>query len=182
MPVETEIKLRWSGSLPDVQTLLEGSGYAVAQPRVLEIDQVYDREGELRSTRRLLRVRREGSLTKLTYKGPPQVSPHKSREELETTVGEADTIILILESIGFRPSFRYEKYRTTYAKSNEPGIVTVDETPIGIFLELEGTGDWIDSTSSSLGFFVTDYITASYASLYEEHRRRHPEVPADMRF
>lgn len=182
MPEETEIKLRWSREADEARVVLEQHGYQVSEPRGLEIDQLYDREGELRGSDRLLRLRSAGGRWLVTYKGPAERSPYKSREEIETEVGEGETFARIIEALGFRPSFRYEKYRTTLSKAGEPGVVTVDETPMGTFLELEGAADWIDATASSLGFGVKDYITASYASLYGEYRRKHPGVPQDMRF
>ncbi len=72
--------------------------------------------------------------------------------------------------------------RTTFEASGQEGIVTLDETPIGDFLELEGPESWIDRTALRLGFGPADYITSSYAALYEEHRRIHPTVPRDMQF
>jgi adenylate cyclase class 2 len=42
----------------------------------------------------------------------------------------------------------------------------LDETPIGLYLELEGSPRWIDRTALRLGFRKADYITASYGRLY----------------
>ena len=70
-----------------------------------------------------------------------------------------------------RPCFRYEKFRTTYRL---PGIrnlkVEVDETPIGLFLELEGPGREIDRAAARLGFGPAEYITKSYGALFMEER------------
>ena len=77
----------------------------------------------------------------------------------------------ILTRLGYQPSFAYEKFRTTFRAAGEEGIVTLDETPIGDFLELEGPGSWIDQTAITLGFGSADYITSSYAALYDEYRR-----------
>ena len=61
-------------------------------------------------------------------------------------------------------------------------MVTIDETPIGTFLELEGEPEWIDRTAALLGFTTGDYVTASYASLYLEYRQSNATVPMDMVF
>lgn len=183
MGQETEIKLRWNGSVAEVEALLLRHGYSIRTPRELEADQIYDRNGdELRSSDRLLRVRRAGERCVLTYKGPAQRAPHKSREEIETNVSDGDALVLIIQALGFLPTFRYEKYRTIFEKSGVDGVVTLDETPIGTFLELEGAADWIDETARTLGFGVGDYITFSYARLYADYRRSRPGVPPDMRF
>ena len=55
--------------------------------------------------------------------------------------------------------------RSTRVPAN-PGVVTLDETPIGWFLELEGSPDWIDKTARQLGFSEEDYVILSYAALY----------------
>ena len=118
----------------------------------------------------------------VTYKGPPQGGNHKSREEIETAVADGPAFARILAALGYQPSFAYEKFRTTYKVLGEEGIATVDETPIGDFLELEGPGYWIDETAVKLGFGPADYITSSYAALYEQYRQKGEAVPDDMKF
>jgi adenylate cyclase class 2 len=123
-------------------------------------------------------VRREVTLT---YKGPPKNSKHKSREELEIMASDARTLGAILGRLGFQRVFRYEKYRTEFQRGST-GIVTLDETPIGNYLELEGAPPWIDRTARLLGFTEPDYITLSYGSLYLDWCAREGHEPADMTF
>jgi adenylate cyclase class 2 len=106
---------------------------------------------------------------------------HKSREELETSAGDTRMLELILARLGLVPSFRYEKFRTTFRAVEEPGVVALDETPIGIFIELEGPAYWIDATALRLGFTTGDYIVASYAALYRDFLTTHQGSP-DMLF
>jgi len=169
--VETEIKLRYRGTPEDGRRLIEQRGYRLIEPRTLESDQLFDRAGaELRSADKLLRLRRAGARAFLTFKGPGTRERHKSREEIE------------LERLGYSAVFRYEKYRTKFAAPGEPGIVTLDETPMGVFLELEGPAVWIDQAAERLAFTPADYLTGSYASLYREYRRAHEEAPMNMVF
>jgi adenylate cyclase class 2 len=86
----------------------------------------------------------------------------------------------ILERLGFKAAFRYEKYRAEYTDGK--GVATVDETPIGLYLELEGAPSWIDRTARALGFRRADYITASYYGLYREYCERRGEAVGDMVF
>jgi adenylate cyclase class 2 len=141
-------------------------------------------DGSLRSSGRLLRIRSEGELQTLTYKGPSLPSRHKRREELEAPTSSR-ALAKILDRLGYVPCFRYEKFRTTFlpagSQNSAAGVVALDETPIGAFLELEGPEDWIDETASTLGFGPRDYITKSYASLYREHLER-IGGPPDMTF
>jgi adenylate cyclase class 2 len=62
------------------------------------------------------------------------------------------------------------------------GTVTLDETPIGDFLELEGPSDWIDRTARDLGFSTSDYITSSYITLYMEFCKNRQVQPSFMTF
>ena len=183
MAVETEIKLRLARGPEHASALLKQHGFRVTCPRQLETDQTFDLpSGELRQSGRLLRLRSAGGRWMVTYKGPPQSGNHKSREEIETAVSDGPAFAQILAGLGYQPSFAYEKFRTTYKALGEEGIATVDETPIGDFLELEGPGYWIDQTALRLGFEPADYITSSYATLYEEHRGKNATVPRDMKF
>ena len=184
MAVETEVKLRLPKGAQHAKALLEQHGLQPIGPRQLETDQTFDLPtGELRQTSRLLRLRSAGNQWTVTYKGPPDLrSQHKSREEIETDVSDGPSFVQILERLGYRPGFAYEKFRTIFKSPAGEGIATLDETPIGDFMELEGPAYWIDRTAQQLGFAPADYITCSYASLYEEHRRTHGTVPRDMKF
>ncbi len=183
--VETEIKIRFErGSPQDARELIESHGYSILEPRTLESDRIFDRNApsELRGADRLLRLRRSGSRATVTYKGPATRERYKSREEIEFDVSNADAFELVLSRLGYEPRFRYEKYRTKFALAGEPGIVTIDETPIGVFLELEGPAGWIDQTAARLGFSPSEYCTASYAALYREYLHSHQAAPPDMVF
>ena len=180
---ETEIKL----ALRDVKSgraLLRGAGFRAIRRRVFEGNDVFDTpECALRQRGSLLRVRQAGRVATLTYKGPAAVSRHKSREEVETQIPDAAIMVAILEHLGFRPIFRYEKYRTEYGHPDGGGVATLDETPIGVFMELEGTPRWIDHAARRLGFAECDYITASYGRLFLEWRHRQGlDAPANMVF
>ncbi|MFN9943119.1 MAG: CYTH domain-containing protein, partial [bacterium] len=60
----------------------------------------------------------------------------KSREERETAVEAPDQVRAILKNLGYRPVFRYQKYRESWEYKGQE--IEVDETPIGAFLEIEG--------------------------------------------
>jgi adenylate cyclase class IV len=115
----------------------------------------------------------------LTYKGPAQASGqeaanrqlYKVREEHELQVSDSLALEQVLAGMGLQPSFRYEKYRSTYRLSTLPGLlIELDETPIGNFLELEGVRDEIDSAAVLLGFSPADYVAKSYGELFVESR------------
>jgi len=61
-------------------------------------------------------------------------------------------------------------------------LIEIDETPIGVFLELEGPGKAIDRAAQALGFTKSDYVPENYMVLYREYCRSKGQQPADMLF
>jgi len=181
-PIETEIKLRVE-SVPKARALLRRHGFTVVAPRVFEQNLVLDdNQGSLRERGLLLRVRGAGKVTTCTFKGVETPGRHKSREEREFRADDLECCVDFFAALGFREAFRYEKYRTEFARDREPGHVTLDETPVGVFMELEGTAAWIDRTAKVLGFPREAYITLSYGRLYENWCLENGKKGGDMRF
>jgi adenylate cyclase class 2 len=167
-PLEIEIKLA-AGSARKARSLLRAHGFEAIKPRVFESNIVLDdAKRSLRARGLLLRVRRAGKLFTCTYKGPEMAGRHKCREEREFVLSDLDACLAVFGALGYKESFRYEKYRTEFARPKESGHATLDETPIGVYMELEGPARWIDRTARSLGYPRETWITASYASLYRE--------------
>jgi adenylate cyclase class 2 len=181
-PTETEIKL----AVDDVKAarkLLRAAGFTVSRRRVFESNVVFDTPGlALREASTLLRLRQAGGLTTVTYKGKPVPGKHKSREELEVAVPDASTMAAIFERLGYSPVFQYDKYRTEYRLPRGAGMATLDETPVGNYLELEGSPTWIDRMARRMGFGEVDYITASYARLYLDWCEKRGKTPGNMVF
>ncbi|HTS75313.1 MAG TPA: class IV adenylate cyclase [Bryobacteraceae bacterium] len=181
--LEIEVKIPYADGAEAARRLIESRGLVVKAPRSFEANTLFDRESrELRHAGQLLRLRRVGNLSRVTYKGPALGGRYKSREEIEFDVSNPDRFAQVLERLGYSPGLRYEKFRTTFAVPGEPGEVTLDETPIGVFLELEGDPEWIDRTAARLGFSAAEYVTRSYAVLYEQYRAKHPDAPENMIF
>jgi adenylate cyclase class 2 len=179
---EVEIKL----AVRDAQSTrrrLRAAGFAVTAKRIFEVNLVFDTAKlALRQSSQLLRLRQAGKPATLTYKGAPLTGKHKSREELEVQVSDLPAMTAILERLGYSEVFRYEKYRTEFRQALRAGVAMLDETPVGVFLELEGTPHWIDRTARTLGFDEDAYITASYGRLYLEWCAAHELQPANMIF
>ena len=179
---EVEVKIRLKNPAAVVRRLRK-AGFRLER-RDWQRDVVLDQEHlELRAARRLLRLRRHSSGWVITFKGPPEKDArYKSREEIETSVANGRKMELIFERLGFHIAFSYEKRRRTFRRGAEHGNVTVDDTPIGYFLELEGARRWIDRTAALLGFTHKDYITKSYGLLYREHCEARGVKPTHMLF
>jgi len=185
---ETEIKLRVSDSKSLVRKLAT-LGFTLTEPRHFERNLLFDfPDLRLRDARSVLRLRFEGSRCLVTFKGAPlQSRSYKVRRETETEVEDGRRFQAVLEALGLREVFRYEKYRTTYAprlqrKSSSQGQVMLDETPIGNFIELEGPKRWIDAAARRLGFRRGDYVTDIYVRLYYAKCEAEGRRPGNMVF
>jgi len=156
----------------------------VMEKRQRQRDTLFDTPDlSLRQSRRLLRLRHAAGRWLLTFKGTPeQDARYKARPETEVEIGDGGRFQAILAELGYRPVFIYEKIRSNYRQAHSRGIASLDRTPIGTFLELEGPRAWIDRTAVALGFSPAGYITRSYASLYVEYCRARDCQPGNMVF
>jgi adenylate cyclase class 2 len=163
--IETEVKLRVA-SVPAAREALSRLGATLVTARHLEDNLLFDSPGgTLAGKGRVLRLRRTPAAAFLTFKEARRGGKGiKRREEIELTVDRPDALQAILERLGFRVGFRYQKYREAYAwKGLE---IVVDETPIGAFLEIEGDTEGIHAAARALGYGPSDYISESYVALF----------------
>lgn len=178
--LEREIKLRFE-SPEAARVAVLRIGAAPLRARRLQEDCLLDTsEGLLGRKQSTLRVRRESGRTLLTFKGPMLPSRMKLREEIETAVGDATIVLRILEELGFRIWFRYEKYREEFAL--EDVNVALDETPVGTFIELEGTDRGIAAAAAALGRGPDEFVLDSYRGLFMRHCEARGEPVTDMLF
>jgi adenylate cyclase class 2 len=190
---EIEVKIR----VADVPGIIREIGRLRADctGRVLERNTLFDTPDEdLRRRGRLLRLRIEtpapsklvpGGLrrTVITSKSPVPSSagsPYKEKLERELPVPSLRGWAAILKSLGLRPGFRYEKFRTTFHLPNLH--LDLDETPVGDFLELEGRPEAIDRVARALGFSRRDYIRSTYWDIYAADCRRRGRIPRNLLF
>jgi adenylate cyclase class 2 len=166
MPKEIEIKFRIENPA-SLTRALKQAGFKQLTPSTHEMNSLYDLRGQkLRKKGELLRLRKYGERWVLTHKakGKGNAGRHKTRVELETRVENGQQMDVILRALGFKPTFRYEKYRAEW--SGDKGHVVLDETPIGNFGEIEGPPRWIDRTARALGITSTNYVTKTYVELF----------------
>jgi len=180
MALEREIKLRFN-SAGEARAKLLALGATPLHGRRLQEDALLDFADErLRLQQSTIRVRSEGGKSMLTFKGPVLPGLIKIREEHETVVADGSVLLAILESLGLHIWFRYEKYREEFEANDL--VMAVDETPVGVFVELEGGEEAIHATAHALGRTPTDYITDSYRFLFLEHRDANGLAGPDMVF
>jgi adenylate cyclase class 2 len=178
--MEVEIKFR----VDDFRVLarrLRAAGFRQVTKRTREQNTLYDLPGKpLQKRGEVLRVRKYGDDWLLTHKAKGNVARHKTRVETETRIADGEKLERILQSLGYVPAFRYEKFRAEW--SDGKGHVVVDETPIGSFGEIEGPARWIDRTARLLGIDQHSYITDSYVQLFFAWKRRNRSRAGEMTF
>lgn len=150
----------------EARALVTGIGATPSRPRHFEDNVLFDDDaGSLRGSGCALRLRRTLAAGIITYKGPRIAGAGvKSRPEIEVTVGDADAAQQVLEALGYRPRFRYQKYREAFHWRDVE--IVVDETPIGTFVEVEGPVETIHAAAQALGRGPADYVDESYAALF----------------
>ena len=90
MKFEIEIKLRLNDDLGRIRRALRDLGFRVSKSRVHESNVLLDTANRsLRSHGKLIRVRRVGARTVLTYKGPSELGKYKKRHEIEVPLPDA---------------------------------------------------------------------------------------------
>lgn len=190
---EIEIKLRVRNIAALVAHLLRIG--ARSHGRVFEHNTLYGTaQADFRARGCLLRLRTEvpapSRLARggarhavITWKSPVQSatrSRYKQKLEREVSITRANRWRLSLAALGLRETFRYEKYRTVYHFGALH--IDLDETPVGVFLELEGIPRDIDRMAHRLGFGPRDYLRATYWDLYASECQRLGRVPRNMLF
>jgi adenylate cyclase class 2 len=190
---EIEIKLR----VTDAAALARKLKKLAASPegRVLERNVLYDTpDSYLRRTGRLLRLRIETpvksdfappgkSAALVTFKAPAPArsrSRYKEKLESEAPVVRPKRWARTLLTLGFKPGFQYEKYRSSFRVGGVHACL--DETPIGVFLELEGAPAAIDRVARRLGYRASDYIRGTYWDLYAKDCARRGKSPRNLLF
>ena len=203
MGKEREIKLRIA-DLAAIRRSLRKIGARIRRARLREHNVLFDTpQRSLAKGEQLLRIRTERGSQRgksdrersvVTFKNPVagprsgrRAERHKVREEIEVEISDPRRLATILEALGMRPWFAYEKFRTTFclpaSRAWAKGLLLeLDETPIGIFLELEGRANAIDRAAKALGFQSRDYVLGNYLTLYREFCRNRGTEPGDMLF
>ena len=167
MAIETEIKFRVD-DVPALSLRLQRAGFRLQTQRSFETNVLYDTpDRAMRARTEILRIRSYDGRWTVTHKRPPSSGPgslasedvHKHRVETETEVADGAVLAEVFHSLGLVPAFRYEKWRTEWTDGE--GHCVIDETPIGVYAELEGSSEWIDRSAPRLGIDQAQYMTLS---------------------
>jgi len=178
--LEREVKIRFPD--PDLaRAALADIGAVPLRPRRLQDDTLFDTaDSALRARRAVVRLRCEPDRAFVTFKGPVQPGPMKMREEQETEVSDPDVVRRVLHELGMQAWFRYQKFREEY---EAPGVViALDETPVGTYVELEGSEEGILTVADALGRSPADFILDSYRGLFLAFAQVNNVTARDMLF
>ncbi len=165
-----EIELKFS--VKDIRALrsaAEALGFTLITERTFESNVLYDTaDRQLRARTQILRLRHYGERCTVTHKrladGDDADLRYKTRIETETAVEDGDALAEIFIQLGYGPVFRYEKFRTEWEM--EAGHLVLDETPIGVWAELEGPPAWIDAMLEKLRVAGGLRTTESYGRIF----------------
>jgi predicted adenylyl cyclase CyaB len=166
----------------DLAKLRERLGELEAErvaPAGFEDNWIVDREEELLSKGRILRLRTDGTRSHLTFKGPMHMEGKlKVRQELEIEIESAEEGLLLFEQLGYKVVRRYQKVREEWQLGGV--TISLDHTPIGDFAEFEGDG--AETVARRCGFDPAKAEARSYLRLYEDYLKAHPDAPPEMTF
>ena len=145
----------------------------------LEDNLIFDRDGELRTSGRLLRLRQDANGAHLTFKGPARYEDNvKIRVEEESRVDDAAVLHRILENLGYTVIQRYQKHREQWRLGGV--IICLDHTPIGDYVEFEGEN--AGTLARRFGLSPETAEPRSYLKIYADYRKEDPSAPEDMVF
>lgn len=179
---ELEVKIP-ARHIAEAEASAIAAGGKLIQPMTLERNLRFDDStNSLAHTHRVLRLRDNGGQYILTYKSEnARKGGISDREEIETSVGSLDQVRLILERLGYRVYFIYEKYRAVYHVNGTD--VMLDHTPIGDFIEIEGVGEEeIQRTAELLRLDWGTRTSRSYSALFREWKERTGSAALNMTF
>jgi len=170
-----EIELKFAvADINRFRDRMQALGLRLVTPRTFEANTLYDTpERDLRARRQVLRLRDYAGRSMVTHKRVASNdvdARYKVRIETESAIEDPAALAEIFAQMGYKPVFRYEKYRTEWEAG--AGHIFLDETPIGIYAELEGPPAWIESMREQLGISPEQCTTESYGMMFLDWKGR----------
>ena len=144
---------------------------AKSKGRLFETNIRYeDKTNSLIKKKSLLRLRQDEKTTFTLKSSPPVKSKdYKIVNELEVEVSDFATMDQILQTLGFHPEQKYEKWRETFILDQT--LFCLDSMPYGDFLEIEGQEKDIRYYASKLDLNWQKRIIFNYLSIFEIMRK-----------
>jgi len=187
MAVEIEAKMKVS-DLEAVRVRLREHGAERAGAH-FEVNEFFDTEDRtLLAADKGLRLRRSRDKATgeekfvITFKGPRQHGPLKSRAEAEVTVGSFDDAQRLLHALGYVTILVFEKRRESWELAGCK--VELDELPhLGTFVEIEGPREQdVLKVRELLRLGDRPMIKTGYAALLSTYLQEHGRSQRVVRF
>ena len=129
-----------------------------------------DENNSLIRNKSLLRLRQDEKTTFTLKTSPPVKSKdYKIFNELEVEVSDFAIMGKILETLGFHPEQKYEKWRETIILDRI--FFCLDSMPYGNFLEIEGQEKDIRHYASRIGLNWSKRILLNYFEIFDIIRK-----------
>ena len=181
MDREIEVKFLLRDQAPLLRKIAE-LGLTCIQERVYEKNLRFDLpDGDLVSRKQVLRLRQDNQ-SRLTFKGPGVLEEDVLlRKEIEVVVSDFEGTKRLLEALGYQVVMMYEKYRANYQMDNL--VISVDEMPFGLFVELEGESPaQLRQAAGIFGFDWDARINLSYSALLNAFNQNTGRMFRDLSF
>jgi adenylate cyclase class 2 len=170
MPARQEIEIKFL--VPDLKALeqqLVAMGFRCVTPSTREVNTLYDLPGhKLRRKGELLRLRQYGDAWRLTHKARAKASEYKSRTELETAVADGAQMELLLRALGYQPVLCT---KNSVRVERRAGHVVLDHLRLATSLRSKARALDRCHRETPRSRVPSDYVTKSYAELYDWKRR-----------
>jgi adenylate cyclase class 2 len=168
--IELKIKLK---NPKKMRSKLRSLG-AKRRDKFQEIDVYFDTPtDDLLKGDRVLRLRRHGSISTVTYKDKREKNRrlHK-RVEIEVQIKNFEEMVLVLQGLGLKKRDTIEKIREVYEYKEVE--ILIDKLPfIGYWLEIEGPKERILAVAQKLGIDPNKGETRNYGELFWAYCQKH---------
>jgi adenylate cyclase class 2 len=187
MAVEIEAKMKVD-SFDAVRAKLRDGG-ASGPNQHFEVNTFFDTEDRsLLAADEGLRLRRDRDAAAgveknvVTFKGPRQPGPLKSREEVELEVSDSAAAVQLLERLGYLRTLSFEKRRESWTLDHCK--VELDEVPhLGRFVEVEGPDEAsVMKVREKLGLASRPIVKSSYIALLMSHLQERGQATKTVTF
>lgn len=167
LEIEAKIKLKSREELTSKGNLTPKSKNHI-------VDIYFDKNGELKSNDKVLRLRKHNDKHYITYKGP-RIKDNNLlvREEHENNIPDFDEAKRTIEHLGFSPTQITEKIRENFTLDSYDAKIELDHYPfIGYYLEIEGKRDDVLKIMEKLGYSMEDAVAKNCTELFFEYIKK----------
>ncbi len=168
--MKTEIEVKFLNiNIDAMRQKLRDAGAEIEQP----MRRVLIEEPHHKAERSFIRIRDEGDKVTITYKRREGEDSLTSAKEIETTVGDFDTMVELFTTAGWSYTTYQESKRETWRYKDVE--VVIDEWPwVDPYIEIEGDSEEaVKNAAKQLGF---DWSEAVFGSVDVIYNRDYPNM------